>query len=245
MTRRQAHEGVNPVAPATRPDRPRARKRVLAFAGVLALAAAAAAAWQVAPRITDLTVADVFVAIEAWRGSIWAAPLLLAAFVAGGLVAFPVNLLIAIAVVVLGPSYGAACALVGVLLSATALHEIGRALPERFHARFADPRWRSLRERILAHGVLAIAAVRFVPVAPYSVVSLAAGMLRVRRADYLAGTAIGMMPGIALYAAFVDRAEKVLREPHPLAWLSLVGVIVMIIVLGWIARKRHSARGAR
>jgi phospholipase D1/2 len=236
---------VNPVAPASRPDCQRARKRVLAFAGALAFVAVAAAAWQVAPRITGMTLTDVSTAIEPWRSSAWAAPLLLAAFVAGGLVAFPVNLLIAVAIVVLGPLYGAACALVGVLLSAAALHEIGRALPERFHARLAGSRWLRLRERILSHGVLAIAAVRFVPIAPYSVVSLAAGMLRVRRSEYVVGTAIGMAPGIALYAAFVDRAEKALREPHPLAWLSLLGVVAMIAALAWTTAGRHRVHGGQ
>lgn len=221
------------------------RKRLLAFAGALALVAAAAAAWQLAPRFTDATIADVFDTAQAWRGSAWAIPALLAAFVVGGLVAFPVNLLIALAIVVLGAWTGAPCALAGVLLSAVALHEIGRALPERFHARLADPRWRRLRERILAHGVLAVATVRLVPVAPYSVVSLAAGMLRVRRVDYIAGTALGMAPGIALYAAFADRAEAALRDPHPLAWLSLFGVVVVIVALAGFARARHRAHGDR
>jgi uncharacterized membrane protein YdjX (TVP38/TMEM64 family) len=221
------------------------RKRLLALAGALALVAAAAAAWQLAPRFTDATVADVFDTAQAWRGSAWAIPVLLAAFVVGGLVAFPVNLLIALAIVVLGAWIGAPCALAGVLLSAVALHEIGRALPERFHARLADPRWRRLRERVLAHGVLAVATVRLVPVAPYSVVSLAAGMLRVRRVDYIAGTALGMAPGIALYAAFADRAEAALRDPHPFAWLSLLGVVVVIVALAGFARTRHRAHGDR
>ena len=94
------------------------RRRLLAIAGVLALAGAAAAAWQLAPHATHATLADVFAAAERWRHSAWAAPLLLAAFLLGGLVAFPVNLLIALAVVVLGPWAGAPCALVGALLSA-------------------------------------------------------------------------------------------------------------------------------
>ncbi|TCO37222.1 TVP38/TMEM64 family protein [Dokdonella fugitiva] len=221
------------------------RRRLLALAGVLALAAAAAAVWQLAPHVTHATVADVFAAAERWRHSAWAAPLLLVAFVVGGLVAFPVNLLTALAIVVLGPWLGAPCALAGALLSAVAVHEIGRALPERFHARLAAPRWRHVRERILAHGVLAVAAVRIVPVAPYSVVSLAAGMLRVKRVDYVAGTALGMAPGVALYAVFADRAAAALRDPHPLAWLSLLGVVVVILALAWFARSRHRARGVR
>jgi phospholipase D1/2 len=240
MTREHVHSPANAQGPAPRPRRSRSRKRtrVLALAGALVLVAAAAAVWLVAPLFTGTTVADVFAAIDAWRGSLWAVPLLLAAFVAGGLVAFPVNLLIAVSIVVFGPLYGAALALVGVMLSAVALHEVGRALPQRLHARLADPRWIRLRERLLAHGVLAVAVARLVPVAPYSVVSLAAGMLRVRRADYVAGTAIGMAPGIALYAAFADSAEKALREPHPLAWLSLLGFVVAIVALAWFARTR-------
>ncbi|HEU4664983.1 MAG TPA: VTT domain-containing protein, partial [Dokdonella sp.] len=107
------------------------------------------------------------------------------------------------------------------------------------------PRWQRVRERILAHGVVAVATVRLVPVAPYSVVSLAAGMLRVRRVDYVAGTALGMAPGVALYAVFAERAEAALRDPHPLAWLSLLGVVVAIVAIGWIARSRHRSGGGR
>jgi phospholipase D1/2 len=245
MTRQHAHSAANPVAPSARPVRPHARSSVFAFAAALTLAVGVAAAWQVAPRITGMTVADVSATIEAWRSSAWATPLLLAVFVGGGLVVFPVNLLIALAIVVLGPLYGAACALAGVLLSALVLHEIGRALPGRFQAHLADPRWVRLRERILLHGMIAVAAVRLVPVAPYSLVSLAAGLLRVRRADYVAGTAIGMAPGIALYAVFADRAEAALREPHPLALLSLLGVVVALGAMAWIARRRQRAGDAR
>jgi uncharacterized membrane protein YdjX (TVP38/TMEM64 family) len=70
-------------------------------------------------------------------------------------------------------------------------------------------------------------------------------MLRVQRVDYVVGTALGMAPGIALYAAFADRAEAALRDPHPLAWLSLFGVVVVIVALAGFARARHRARGDR
>ncbi|WP_395683448.1 TVP38/TMEM64 family protein [Dokdonella sp.] len=221
------------------------RKRLLAFAGALALVAAAATAWQLAPHFTGATVADLLAAAQSWRGSAWTIPALLAAFFVGGFIAFPVNLLIALTIVVLGPMSGAPCALAGALLSAIALHEAGRALPERFHARITHLRWTRLRDRLLAHGVLAVATVRLVPVAPYSVVSLASGMLRVRRADYLAGTALGMAPGVALYALFAERAEAALRDPHPLAWLSLFGVVAALVAIGWFAHARGRVHGPR
>lgn len=221
------------------------RKRVIAVAVALAMAAAVAMVWRLAPHVTASTAADLLATARTWGGSAWSAPLLLGVFVVGGFVAFPVNLLIALTIVVLGPTLGAPCALAGALLSAVAVHEAGRALPARFQARLADSRWQRLRERIVAHGVVAVATVRLVPVAPYSVVSLAAGMLRVRRTDYVAGTALGMAPGVALYAVFADRAEAALRNPHPLAWLSLFGVVVAIVAIGWLARSRLRAHGDR
>ncbi|HEU4663101.1 MAG TPA: hypothetical protein VFS55_03605, partial [Dokdonella sp.] len=121
--------------------RHRRRKRVLAFALALATAAVVAALWRLVPYATASTAADLLAAARAWGGSLWSAPVLLGAFVVGGFVAFPVNLLIALTIVVLGPALGAPCALAGALLSAIAVHEAGRALPERFHARLADPRW--------------------------------------------------------------------------------------------------------
>lgn len=175
------------------------------------------------------------------RDSPLAMPACVLAFVAGGLVACPVNLLIAASVVVLGPWKGGACALAGVLASAGVLHAIGRRLPARWTAPLRAPRWRRVRSRLLAHGVLAVALVRLVPVGPYSVISLLAGLVGVRRGDYYAGTALGMLPGIVLYAAFADRARAALANPGPRAWLAVAAVVAAIVVLAgglaWWSRR--------
>ena len=61
-----------------------------------------------------------------WPG----APLIaLACFAIGGLLVFPVNLLIAASVVVFGPLAGVALALTGSVLSASLVHEIGALRP--------------------------------------------------------------------------------------------------------------------
>lgn len=153
----------------------------------------------------------------------------LAAFVLGGLVVFPVNLLVAASIVIFGPPAGALYALLGSVLSAIVLFEIGRRLPESWLARLLGSRGERLRERIVGRGLLAVAFVRIVPLAPYSVVSLLAGVARIGRRDYIAGTALGMSPGIVLYALFADRAREVLRNPHPLAWLGL-GLVVLVLI---------------
>jgi phospholipase D1/2 len=171
------------------------------------------------------------------------APLVaLVCFAIGGVVVFPVNLLIAATIVVFGPIAGGLYALAGSVLSAALVHEIGRLLPEVTVRRWFGERGERLRERIVDHGLLAIAVVRILPLAPYSVVGFVSGAARVRRRDYLLGTALGMLPGIALYALFVDRALAVLLNPHPLTWLLLagaLGLVALAVIAPRVSLRRH------
>jgi len=209
---------------------------------VLLVVTAVALAWHAGFVPTRALLADLLADAMRLRESPFAVPACVLAFVVGGILAFPVNLLIAASVVVFGPWLGGGCALAGVLASAATLHAIGRRLPLRWSARLHHPRWRRVRERLLDHGVLAIAFLRLVPVGPYSVISLLAGALHVRSRDYLVGTALGMLPGILVYAAFVDRARAALADPQPRAWLVVAGIIAFAIVLalGLAAWRRRS-----
>ena len=191
-------------------------------------------AWDELPAFID--------GLAAWRSSPLAMLTMLGAFVVGGLVVFPINLLIGTAIVVFGPIVGGVIALLGSVASATVLHRIGRSFPEHVWTRFAGRHAENLRERIARHGVFAVAVVRLLPVAPYSVVSVAAGVADIRLAPYLAGTALGMAPGIVLYALFIDRARAVIADPRPLSWAMLGFAIVLIVALGWLVRRLAQRR---
>jgi phospholipase D1/2 len=185
--------------------------------------------------------------MTAWRSSPVAAIVMLACFIVGGLVVFPVNLLIAASVVVFGPVAGAVIALLGSVASAALLHQIGRSFPEHVWTRIAGRHAERLRERVASHGLLAVALVRLLPVAPYSVVSVAAGVADIPRVPYLAGTVLGMTPGIVLYALFVDRAREVIADPRPLSWAMLLFAVILIVALAWFLRRlgqRAKARAA-
>src|SRR6476646_9666106 len=79
-------------------------------------------AWSHLPAFSDR--------MTSWRDSPVAMLAMLGCFVVGGLVVFPVNLLIATSIVVFGPIAGAVIALAGSLASAGVLHQIGMAFPE-------------------------------------------------------------------------------------------------------------------
>lgn len=236
---RKRHADVQPST------RTRQALRWLLIAGSIVAAAtlvigvvigAGAFDWSRLPRVLEQ--------LSAWRDSPLAMLAMLACFVVGGVVVFPVNLLIAASIVVFGPLIGTPIALAGSLASAAVLHQIGRSFPEHAWTRIANAHVERIRERVARHGVIAVAIVRVLPLAPYSIVSLAGGIAGIARAPFLIGTALGMLPGILLYAWFADRAGELIANPRPLSWAMLCFAAVLIVAVAFLLRF-YRKRGER
>jgi uncharacterized membrane protein YdjX (TVP38/TMEM64 family) len=219
-------------------------RSALALAIGIAALLLIAAVWFAAAPVRLPSIAELVALAERGRNSPLAPAIALLAFMAGGVAVFPINLLIAATLVVFGPIYGAIYALLGSLASAAVMHSLGRRLQQRQVARLLGRRGERLRRRIVGYGVLAVAIVRFLPLAPFSVVSFVAGAARVDRGVYAAGTALGMLPGIALYALFVDRALAALADPRPWTWLVAAAAALLIVALA-LAARAWLARAAR
>lgn len=80
--------------------------------------------------------------------------------------------------------------------------------------------------------------VRLVPVAPFTVVNVAAGSFNVRFMDFASGTLIGMAPGIFTLAVLGERLEHAIRDPG-IKSFAVLAVFVGLIVLaaGWIRNR--------
>ena len=81
-------------------------------------------------------------------------------------------------------------------------------------------------------------AVRLVPIAPFTVVNVAAGALNVRFPDFALGTLLEMAPGIFAIAVFGVRLGHAIRSPG-VGNFAVLAVLVALIVLasGWIRRR--------
>ena len=166
-------------------------------------------------------------------------PLLVAGmFVGGGILMVPVTLLIVVTTATFGPLLGGAYALGGALLSALAGYGIGAVLGRERVRRLFGGKLSKLGNRLSRHGIAVMTVVRLLPLAPYTVVNLAAGAAEVRLRDYLVGTAIGMLPGVTGAAIFADQLMRTMRSPDPTNVLLLVALVVVLFVAGrWIERR--------
>lgn len=211
-----------------RSRRPTLRKMAIA-AGAVLLLCALVALWCWTPLAEWIDVDRLVHAAQRFDSSPLTPFAIFAAFVLGGLVGFPVNVLTAATIVACGPFRGVAYALVGALLSAQAVYEVGYWLGNRILRRHAGARVLRLRQRLVERGLLAVVLVRIVPIAPYSLVNLVAGSARIDRRVYVLGTLVGMLPGTVLTALFIDRALATMRNPGPLTWALFVLIVLLVV----------------
>jgi phospholipase D1/2 len=158
------------------------------------------------------------------------APLLvMATYVVAGVVAFPVLVLIVATAAIFGPWFGFVYAVLGVIASALFTYLIGRWLGRDLLHRALGARCERVRKEMDKRGVLAVAAIRLVPVAPFTVVNLMAGACSIALIDYVAGTLIGMLPGLIVISALGHQVAAMLTT------LSVRDAAVLaLLVLAWL-----------
>ena len=148
---------------------------------------------------------------------------------------------------VVGFPAGLAVALAGGLLGGLAGFALGRWLGRPAVARLAGPRLARLDRLVGERGFASVLAARIAPVAPFVVVSYAAGLTSVRLAPYVLGTAVGLVPRSVLYVGIGASATAIG------SWTSLADGVVPLAVLAssvlvatWFWwRRRHRKHALR
>lgn len=187
-------------------------------------------AWRLTPlaEIASAEAAGIFLAKMAQ--SYWGPLAVLGAFLAGGLVAFPVTILIAATAASFGPWLGFTYALIGALGSALLTYGIGAMMGRAALQSILGDRLTDIRNKIARQGVLAVAAIRLVPVAPFTLVNLVAGASGINLTHYLVGTVLGLLPGLVLMSLLGSQIMRIVASPSPLDI-----VIFVALIAAWIA----------
>lgn len=130
--------------------------------------------------------------------------------------------------------------IVGAMLGAGTAFVLGRMLGREAVEAYVGTRIERVDALLTERGLIAVIAVRLVPIIPFTAINYASGLTGLRRRDYLIGTAIGMMPGIVAYVA-IGAYGVTLDAPFFIA-LGALGVLSLGGIVGaWWLRHREKS----
>lgn len=159
----------------------------------------------------------------------WKLPLLFGIFFLAGMTGISINVLLVSATLVISPWAAFACGFGGSLLSAVAALYVGRmagypVLEKLFHDRLDR-----LSKKIQDRGVLSVALLRLVPIAPFVVVNLVAGISKMKLRTFVAGSCLGMLPGMLGVVFVTHQAKSAYSDPSWQTWLYLgLGIAALL-----------------
>lgn len=151
--------------------------------------------------------------------------------------AVPLILLTLVSVVAFGPWVGSLYILNGAVLSAAVSHGLGKLLGHELLVSLGGTRVNLLSQSMARRGLIAIIALRLVPVAPFAIVNMVAGATHLRLRHMLLGTALGMCPGTLGVALFTDQLMLSLKQPGPGRYALLALIVALIAVGMWGVRR--------
>ena len=172
-----------------------------------------------------------------------AAPLVvLAAYLGGTLVLFPITVLLGATALLFPAPLAIAYCLGGALSAAATTYGIGR-LVGRFRPRWLEgPRLQRVSRQLRRRGIVAVIAARMIPVGNFALINITAGALGVRFRDYMIGNALGMLPGVLALTVFADRIGATVRHPHAKNLIVLALVTAGIAGALWWLKRRIAGR---
>jgi phospholipase D1/2 len=184
----------------------------------IAIIAALTATWRFTPLAQVFTPDNVIEFFETFARHWWAPLLIVAAYTPACIVMFPRPVITLAAVVSFGAWAGFALAMTGVLLASALGYYAGRRFGRETVRRLAGPRLNRLTQVLQQRGVIAITAVRLVPLAPFIVESMVAGAIHMKLWQLTLGTFIGMLPGTLMATVLGDALESALHDPSRINW---------------------------
>ena len=214
-------------------EQPDIKRTLIILTSILLVALLLAASWRWTPMGEWVDIKALFSQLDAWRGSWLAVMAVCSIYILGGLLIFPVTVLIVATGLVFGPVYGFVYALLGAELSALVTYGIGHYLGQKTIQRLSH-RWVGRVSRRLAkQGLLAMITLRVIPAAPFSIVNLIVGASHIRLRDFALGTLLGMTPGALFLTVFSDQVVAAIHTPDIKRIAVLLALAAIIAVSSW------------
>tara|TARA_R110000744_G_scaffold256325_2_gene371783 strand:+ start:3389 stop:5584 length:2196 start_codon:yes stop_codon:yes gene_type:complete len=171
------------------------------------------------------------------RGTMWVIPTICLVYVVAGLLFFPVTVLSLAVAAVYGPIWGPIYGMMGALISSAMMFGLGHVMGSNGLRKLGGAKVQAVDEKFKNSGVVGVAVIRLLPVAPFSLVNLVAGISSIGLMQFLAGTFLGMFPPMIAKGLVGDSLGQIFNDPTPQAIGYLVGGIACWILMIFVSQK--------
>ncbi|WFM71999.1 TVP38/TMEM64 family protein [Halomonas sp. CKK8] len=214
----------------------------------LILLAGLAVGWQWLASEELLTVATLQRLVQgslAWRDAPWAVAVVMAIYAGASLVMFPLSLLVALTGLLFGPWWGFAYALAGTLAASMLTWWVGRRLGRKALMRHGGRHLRGLSRYLSGRGIRTMTLVNLLPLAPFTLTNMMAGAFRLRFRDYMIGSLLGIVPGLAGVTLLGSQLGQLATAENrgELLWAAgglLAGIALLAGLKAWSDRRRRA-----
>ncbi|MET0026480.1 MAG: VTT domain-containing protein [Candidatus Thiodiazotropha sp.] len=213
------------------------KRQLVVFAGVVLALLALAAAWRWTPLQSWLT-PDLLQQALTLLPNPWVRGLVsILLVIVASTAMVPLTLLAILSGVLFSAWQAFVYVFFGAILSACMGFLLGRKISSDMVERLAGSKIESLSKRLAKRGTVAVALLRLLPVAPFTVFNLVAGASHLKFRQFVLGSMLGLMPGLAAITLFSRSLWEAITEPSA---ESLVGVVIVggvLVIFSWLARR--------
>lgn len=126
--------------------------------------------------------------------------------------------------------------LIGALCGAALSFYISRGLGKSFIQRFIKKDIECFQNGVEKRGFIIILLLRLIPLLPFDVISYGAGLSKIRFKDFISATAVGIIPGVLVYANLGDKSAVFGSKEFYIA----VGLLILLFMVSYIFKKKIS-----
>jgi len=203
----------------------------------VALIAGLTAMWKFTPLAYWLEPERVTSWAREFGGQPWAPVLVMLAYTPACIVMFPRPVITLFAVVAFGPWLGFIYAMLGIEFAAWLTYVAGTRFSRETVRRVAGRNLNRIIDVLRLRGLLAITALRLVPLAPFSVEGVVAGAVRIKLWHFMFGTAIGLLPGTLAATILSEQLQAALEDPRAVNYWLIAGALLLVACATWFVRR--------
>jgi uncharacterized membrane protein YdjX (TVP38/TMEM64 family) len=219
------------------PARNPKRRSIMILIGVAIIAVLGGLMFWASQSIPWLSSDSINAFLEKSRGTYFALPTVLLVYVVGGVLFFPVTVLSLAVAAIFGPIWGPIYGIMGALMSSAIMFGVGKLSGNAGLRKIGGPKVAAVDQKLKRSGVVGVAAIRMLPIAPFSLVNLVAGISSIGIFQFLVGTFLGMFPPMIAKGLVGDSIAQIWQSPSIETISYLVGGIILWGLMIWGSQK--------